>query len=98
MIEGGGMVINDLLQPENANLISSVVITVAPTYLGRGGVGVSPAPRHDQTGRPQPALRFQDVKWQPLGGDVVMCGKLRVPSPQSPLDPGLSDNYGILAP
>ncbi|MCJ1449906.1 2,5-diamino-6-(ribosylamino)-4(3H)-pyrimidinone 5'-phosphate reductase [Mycoblastus sanguinarius] len=78
MIEGGGMVINDLLQPENANFISSVVITVAPTYLGKGGVGVSPARMHDQTGRPQPAMRFEEVKWQPLGEDVVMCGKLLV--------------------
>jgi len=76
MIEGGGMIINDLLQPENASFISSVVVTVAPTYLGKGGVGVSPAARRDPTGRPQPAVRFQDVKWQPLGEDIVLCGKL----------------------
>ena len=76
MIEGGGMIINDLLQSENANFINSVVITVAPTYHGKGGVGVHPVPRHDFTGRPQPAVRFEDVKWQPLGEDVVMCGKL----------------------
>lgn len=80
MIEGGGMVINDLMQPENAGLIDSVIVTVAPTYLGKGGVGVGPAARHDHTGRPQPALRFQQVKWQPLGEDVVMCGKLPNPS------------------
>ena len=76
MIEGGGMVINDLLQPENASFISSVIVTVAPTYLGKGGVGVCPAPVHDHTGRPQPAVRFRNVKWQPLGEDVVMCGKI----------------------
>ena len=76
MIEGGGMIINDLLQPENANFISSVVVTVAPTYLGKGGVGVHPVPRHDTSGALQPAVRFQDVKWQPLGEDVVMCGKM----------------------
>ena len=76
MIEGGGMIINDLLQPENSNLISSVVVTIAPTYLGKGGVGVHPAPKHDTAGRPQPAVRFQDVRWQPLGEDIVMCGKL----------------------
>jgi 2,5-diamino-6-(ribosylamino)-4(3H)-pyrimidinone 5'-phosphate reductase len=87
MIEGGGMVINDLLQPENANFISSVVVTIAPTYFGKGGVEVSPAPSHDPMGRPQPAVRFQDVKWQPLGNDVVMCGKLpggREPPFQAP--------------
>ncbi|MCJ1277968.1 2,5-diamino-6-(ribosylamino)-4(3H)-pyrimidinone 5'-phosphate reductase [Puttea exsequens] len=76
MIEGGGMVINDLLQPENAGFINSVVVTVAPTYLGKGGVSVSPAPKHDETGRPHPVVRFQDVRWLPLGEDVVMCGKM----------------------
>lgn len=74
MIEGGSMVINDLLQQENSNFITSAVVTIAPTYLGRGGLGVSPAPRHDPTGRPQPAVRFEDVRWHPLGNDVVMCG------------------------
>lgn len=76
MIEGGGKVINDLLHTDHAHLINSVVVTVAPIYLGRGGVLVSPAPKHDATGRPQPVLRFKDVKWQPLGEDVVMCAKV----------------------
>ena len=79
MIEGGSMVINDLLQSENSNLISSVVVSIAPTYLGRGGVGVSPVPRHDPTGRPQPAVRFEDVRWQPLGMDVIMAGRISRP-------------------
>ena len=87
MIEGGGMVINELLQPENADLISSVVITIAPTYLGKGGVSVSPPTKLDQTGRPQAALpRFRDVKWQPMGGDdVVFCGKM--PYHEAPVQP-----------
>lgn len=78
MIEGGGMVINEMLQPDNASLISSVIVTIAPTYLGKGGVSVSPAAKLDQTGRPQAALpRFRDVKWQSVGGDdVVFCGKM----------------------
>ena len=76
MIEGGGMVINDLLQPENASFIRSAIVTVAPTYLGRGGVGVNPLPRHDPTGRPQPVVRFEKVKWLPMGEDAVMCGKM----------------------
>ena len=83
MIEGGGMVINDLLQPENAGFISSVIVTVAPTYLGRGGVGVSPAPRHDQTGRPVPLMRFRDVRWLPMGEDCIMCGKMPGPLQQA---------------
>ena len=78
MIEGGGMVVNEMLQPENAALITSVVVTIAPTYLGKGGVNVSPPMKLDQTGKPQAALpRFRDVKWQSVGGDdVVFCGKM----------------------
>ena len=78
MVEGGGMVINELLQPENSYFVNSVIVTVAPTYLGRGGVTVSPAPRQDEIGRPQPALRFRDVKWQSLGEDAIMCGRIPV--------------------
>ena len=77
MIEGGGRVINGLLQPEHSGLISSVIVTMAPTYLGEGGVTITPPPARDQAGKPQPAQRFQDVKWQPLGNDVVMCGRLQ---------------------
>ena len=94
MIEGGGTVINDLLQPENTGYVSSVVVTVAPTYLGRGGVTVSPAPIQDHLGQPRPAVRFHDVKWQPLGEDVVMCGRLpavdsiaQLPSSALPVPP-----------
>ncbi|KAL8869959.1 MAG: hypothetical protein Q9174_003879 [Haloplaca sp. 1 TL-2023] len=58
MIEGGGFVINDLLQPEHSHLVNSVVVTVAPTYLGQGGVGVSPPSKRDEVGRPVPAVSF----------------------------------------
>ena len=34
MIEGGGTVINELLQPEYSSMIRSVVVTNAPKYLG----------------------------------------------------------------
>ncbi|MCJ1373702.1 2,5-diamino-6-(ribosylamino)-4(3H)-pyrimidinone 5'-phosphate reductase [Loxospora ochrophaea] len=77
MIEGGGTVINELLKPTYAHLINSVVVTIAPTYLGTGGVAVRPAGVVDRSGQPQAALRFKEVKWQPLGEDVVMCGKLQ---------------------
>ena len=100
MIEGGAMVINDLLQPENAGFISSVVVTIAPTYLGRGGVGVGPAPRHDPTGRPMPVTRFREVKWLPMGEDCVMCGKMpgaagQIPGAQMAMRPG--ESFGTVA-
>ena len=76
MVEGGGTIINELLQPENAKLVSSVIVTVAPTYLGTGGVVVCPSGNVDSSGRPKPVARFHQVKWQPLGEDVVMCGRL----------------------
>ncbi|KAL8738838.1 MAG: hypothetical protein Q9181_000442 [Wetmoreana brouardii] len=91
MIEGGGFVVNDLLQPEHSNLVTSAIVTMAPTYLGQGGVSISPAPKRDETGRPQPAIRFKDVRWQSLGEDAVMCGRipaveglLTAPQQQSP--------------
>ncbi|KAL8811310.1 MAG: hypothetical protein Q9200_001893 [Gallowayella weberi] len=83
MIEGGGMVVNELLRPEHSNLVTSVVVTVAPTYLGQGGVTISPAPCLSTDGRPQPALRFKDVRWQSFGEDAVMCG--RIPHVEVPI-------------
>lgn len=83
MVEGGATVINELLRPENVRFVSSVVVTVAPTYLGSGGVAVGPARAIDPRGAPVPALRFRDVRWQPLGEDVVMCGRLG-PTPAPP--------------
>ena len=80
MVEGGGTVINELLRPENVRLVSNAVVTIAPTYLGTGGVVVCPNRRMDSRGMPIPAVRFYDVKWQPLGEDVVMCGRLNDPS------------------
>lgn len=77
MVEGGGKVINDLLLANHSHLINSVIVTIAPTYLGREGVLVSPAAKRDGSGRPQPVLRFKQVKWQPMGEDVVMCAKVR---------------------
>ncbi|KAI8944926.1 dihydrofolate reductase-like domain-containing protein [Xylaria longipes] len=70
MIEGGAEVINSLLG-ENANLVDSVIVTIAPTWLGRGGVTVSP-PRTLCA----PVARLSDIMWLPLGDDVVLCGKI----------------------
>ncbi|KAB5523935.1 riboflavin biosynthesis protein RibD domain-containing protein [Coniochaeta sp. 2T2.1] len=71
MVEGGGRVINSLLEGANLELVSSVIVTIAPVWLGRGGVVVSPQ-RHNGG---MPAARLGSVKWCPLGEDVVLCGR-----------------------
>ncbi|OCK79811.1 putative riboflavin biosynthesis protein Rib7 [Lepidopterella palustris CBS 459.81] len=76
MVEGGGTVINDLLRPHYASLIDSVIVTIAPTWLGQGGVVVSPPRRVSAEGNYLAAARLKEVKWHPLGEDVVLCGKL----------------------
>ncbi|KAL4976519.1 dihydrofolate reductase-like domain-containing protein [Aspergillus desertorum] len=77
MIEGGGRVLSELLNPEYAEFIDSLVVTLAPTYLGSGGVGVSPDSRCDTQGKPNAALNPKEVKWVPLGQNVIMCGKIK---------------------
>ena len=97
MVEGGGKVINDLLLPQHQHIIDSVIVTIAPTLLGRNGVWISPTARHDYTGRPQPALQLEDVHWQPLGGDAVMCGRPKKKEPENPIpvnQPGFSTFSG----
>jgi 2,5-diamino-6-(ribosylamino)-4(3H)-pyrimidinone 5'-phosphate reductase len=77
MIEGGGGVINSLLEPSSQSLINSVIITIAPTWLGQGGVVVSPRRRFD-AGQAIPASRLTSVIWQPFGEDVVLCGRIKL--------------------
>ncbi|KAL4942019.1 hypothetical protein BDV06DRAFT_235683 [Aspergillus oleicola] len=76
MIEGGGSVINSLLEPRSQSLVDSVIVTIAPTWLGRGGVVVSPQRRFDDSGTAIAASRLKDVKWHPFGEDVVLCGRI----------------------
>ncbi|RKU47287.1 2,5-diamino-6-(ribosylamino)-4(3H)-pyrimidinone 5'-phosphate reductase [Coniochaeta pulveracea] len=72
MVEGGGKVINSLLGRDKIGLVNSVIVTIAPTWLGKGGVVVSP---DREEGKEQSAVgRLRDVKWCPLGDDVVLCG------------------------
>ncbi|KAH6635300.1 dihydrofolate reductase-like domain-containing protein [Chaetomium sp. MPI-SDFR-AT-0129] len=75
MIEGGGEVINSLLaggdEEENEGLVDAVIVTIAPTWFGQGGVVVSPPKRKGGE-----ALRLRDVRWCPLGEDVVLCGRI----------------------
>ena len=72
MIEGGGGVINGLLQEEYFEIIDSVIVTVAPVWLGLGGVVVRPK-RNDEK---KTAVRLRDVQWKQFGQDVVMCGRI----------------------
>lgn len=77
MIEGGSGVINTLLEPSSQALVDSVIITIAPTWLGQGGVVVSPKRRFDAGGNAIPASRLANVKWHPFGEDVVLCGRIK---------------------
>lgn len=90
MIEGGGVVLSELLNPEYEDFVDSVIVTVAPVYLGRGGVNVAPDSKQDESGKPVAALKPKEVKWQQLGPDMIMCGKVRVPPPP-PILPGIED-------
>ncbi|KAH6631844.1 dihydrofolate reductase-like domain-containing protein [Chaetomium tenue] len=77
MIEGGGEVINSLLEPAGNGFVDSVIVTIAPTWLGQGGVVVSPPRTVGDDGRPAEPVRLTDVTWCPLGEDVVMCGRIK---------------------
>ncbi|KAI1142306.1 dihydrofolate reductase [Hypoxylon sp. FL0543] len=76
MVEGGGEVINSLLSQDNTGLVDSVIVTIAPTWLGQGSVFVSPPRRNSADGTPKAAARLTDTTWIPLGEDVVLCGKI----------------------
>ncbi len=73
MIEGGATVINDLLA--EPGLVDSLIVTVAPTWLGQGGVTVSPAPKVQDEVRVN-AARLKDTSWRQFGQDAVLCGRL----------------------
>jgi 2,5-diamino-6-(ribosylamino)-4(3H)-pyrimidinone 5'-phosphate reductase len=72
MVEGGAGIINGLLAGNDRKLVDGVIITIAPVWLGKGGVGVSPE-RDDQSNE---VARLEGVKWIPLGDDVVCCGRI----------------------
>ncbi|OLN88220.1 2,5-diamino-6-ribosylamino-4(3H)-pyrimidinone 5'-phosphate reductase [Colletotrichum chlorophyti] len=76
MVEGGGQVINSLLSPNCQQLVDAVIVTVAPTWLGRGGVVVSPDRVQAPDGTPIPAARLANAAWHQFGEDIVLCGQL----------------------
>ena len=79
MVEGGAGVIRSLLSSHSLNLIDSVILTIAPTWLGEGSLVVSPAQREgegDECVR-APAVRLKETTWHQFGEDVVMCGRIK---------------------
>ncbi|KAK3676572.1 2,5-diamino-6-(ribosylamino)-4(3H)-pyrimidinone 5'-phosphate reductase [Recurvomyces mirabilis] len=74
MIEGGATIIASLLA--QSELVDSVIVTLAPTWLGAGGVAVTPAARSDGSLRVN-AARLDAASWRQFGADVVLCGRPR---------------------
>ncbi|KAH9823662.1 2,5-diamino-6-ribosylamino-4(3H)-pyrimidinone 5'-phosphate reductase, partial [Teratosphaeria destructans] len=74
MIEGGASVISTLLAwPE---LVDVVIVTIAPTWLGEGGVAVTPGVKRGEGGQRVHAARLKETVWRQFGADVVVCGRL----------------------
>lgn len=74
MIEGGASVINDLLA--RPHLVDTVIITVAPIWLGTGGVAATPPPKTEGGVRTN-AVDLVEPAWRQFGKDSVLCGKLK---------------------
>ena len=66
MVEGGARVINNLLEKS----VDSVIITVAPVFLGQQGVQVSP----------KRGVPLTDVSWWTGVQDSVLCARLQTNS------------------
>ena len=73
-------------QVSDASVVDSIVVTVAPVFLGAGGVLVSPrwpgrvedsGVNSSGAGKVWDGLRVGNVRWLPMGEDVVMCGLLK---------------------
>ncbi|KAK2613618.1 hypothetical protein N8I77_000522 [Diaporthe amygdali] len=78
MVEGGATVINDLLLLANEGLdvVDSVIVTIAPVWLGSGAVTVAPERPVDADMRRVPGPRLTDVMWSQMGDDMVLCGRI----------------------
>lgn len=73
MIEGGATIINALLG--RPDLVDSVIVTVAPTWLGQGGLAACPSAT-TENGQRVNAARLSDTAWRQFGADAVLCGRL----------------------
>jgi 2,5-diamino-6-(ribosylamino)-4(3H)-pyrimidinone 5'-phosphate reductase len=65
MIEGGANIINDLLTQRIADVI---IVTIAPVFVGRDGIGILPLLQEDW---------LQDVQTIAVGRDVVVAGRMK---------------------
>lgn len=74
MIEGGAQVIKDLLQEKR--LVDAVIITVAPVWLGKGGVKTAPPPAFLKDGARTTAAMLLQPEYFQFGPDVVATGWL----------------------
>ncbi|KAI9750303.1 MAG: hypothetical protein M4579_006523 [Chaenotheca gracillima] len=54
-------------------LVKSVIVTIAPVFLGKGGAVVAPPRAQGEEDRE--VLRLEGVVWVPMDEDVVLCGK-----------------------
>ena len=72
MVEGGAGVIKDLLA--KPDLIDTVIITIAPTWLGAGGVLATPPPKNVDDIRTN-AVNLKEPSWRTFGKDIVLCGR-----------------------
>jgi 2,5-diamino-6-(ribosylamino)-4(3H)-pyrimidinone 5'-phosphate reductase len=73
MIEGGATVINTLLA--RPHLVNSVIVTIAPTWLGQGGLAACPSAT-TENGQRVNAARLRETAWRQFGADAVLCGRL----------------------
>lgn len=74
MVEGGATVINTLLL--RADLVDSVVVTIAPTWLGQGGLAACPTATSTKDGVRVNSARLSNTQWRQFGADAVLCGQL----------------------
>jgi 2,5-diamino-6-(ribosylamino)-4(3H)-pyrimidinone 5'-phosphate reductase len=65
MIEGGANVISDVLSQRMADVI---IITIAPVFLGRDGVGIAPVLQEEW---------LHDTHTISIGKDIVIGGRIR---------------------
>lgn len=76
MVEGGAGVFNSIMD-RHSDLVGSVIVTVAPVYLGEGSVKINPARvSDDEKVRYWAALDLEDVSWVTVDRDVVLCAKV----------------------